>query len=385
MSTVQNIVDFANAFQQAVQNSATSLPKFTKPAFIESPNFLHDAIAEEAVVNDILKNLYNVYVGYILCALQMDQYVIGNRRVRDVLAPVSTIGAFEHFIDTDKLVEGLSGSLEAVGVKVTRSDKTEYDETGRETGYETTVTTTNETESKYNSDQNKWNAVGGGKYQVDKQHNIPIASGRQIEITLQTGPDSPPINLTLTVQFNTRIIPTPVFEYVLSQDFNRSVADRWLQYRSGEIRFIKDFIFGVDRAERRAKALKTDTSYALQDMLRHQSKALSKHMVKTATGMNSYNLANSIMIIDEEFARYHTKKAGFDLFNVRDRRRFLNTTYSLFIVLVDSRYNRVTIFTNGIDNSASYSFNELKSSAASDKMSIKEVMEYLSKSQMPKF
>lgn len=340
MNIVKNVKDSA---------TLTSLPKFIKPAIIQSANFLQDSLAEEPVVNDILKNLYNVYIGYIITALQMNDLVADGRRIRDILAPVSTSPATEAFIDTKALTDSLTVSLEGIPPAGLYDDNHE---------------------------------VTAVRYA--EKTSMPIASGRQIELKLSVGNDQT-ISVLVTVQFNTRLIPTEVFEYIFGQDFNRSIYTRWLQLRSGEIGFVKDFIFGMDRAERRAKALKKDSTNALSDILRHQSKALFKHSWNAATGDKGYNLANSIMIVDEETATHSMKKAGFNIKSVSDRTRFFNLTYNLFIVLVDRHYSRVTIYTNGIDQSATYSFNELKASAASDKMSITEVMEYLTKSQLPKF
>lgn len=381
------------AGQVADRTRHVSLPSFVRPSLIESPNFMQASLAEEPVVNDILKNLYNIYVGYILCALQMNDLVVGNRRVRDILETVSTAGAFESFIDTKSLVTGLQGSIETVrpvvynkkGEVVDNPDDYEtkphptkwndlivaYDASGRPIRKSTPPQATHNTRAVTSP---------------DKAHNIPIASGRQIELTFSTGPDSDPITLTINVKFNTRLVPDSVMEFILSQDFTNDIYRRWLQYRAGEIRFLKDFVLGVDKVNRKLDAVKKDTTGVLTDMFAHKNKNVFKRILSVVgKGPTSHNLANSILMIDEATAARETKKIGFSFDRLSDRKRFFDNTYNLFIVLVDNRYSRVTIYTNGIDQSASYSFNDLKASAATDKMSMKEIVDYLSRSQMPKF
>jgi len=364
----QSIVETASIITTALQNSSTSLPQFTRPTLIESPNFIEESLLEEPVVNDIIKNLYNVYIGYILSALQMNETVVGNRTVRDMLSPVSTgMAALEGFNDIDQLIAGFDPSVQKLSAK------------------EALALPASKTTQKANTIQS------ANVPSHDKQHSMPISSGRNVEVKFNTGKDSPPISVMVQVRLNPRVVPTNVVEYIINQEFDRNIANRWLQYRSGEIRFFRDFVFGVDKLVRYAKALKSDESHALTEIMYHRkmnNANLLKRLMnafKKIGGSSSYNLANSVMILDEETVSRNAKKAGFNFDKLTDRRRFFDTTYNLFIVLVDTRFSRATIYTNGLDQSASYSFNELKASASSDKMSIKDIMEYLSKNQMPKF
>lgn len=364
-----------DAHQQYQRGSITSLVEFIKPSLIESPLFLQDSLAEEPVVNDTIKNLYNIYIGYILVSLQMNEMVTGNRNVRDIIGTVATTESFNAFIDHKALADGLGGcmsaALETLTAKQQEALNNEVDEAKRK--HAATKPTGSSSASHFS-----------------EKAPQSIASGRQIEVEFGTGDSSAPIKIMMNVKFNTRLIPEAVVEYILNQDFTQSIYNRWLQLRSGEIRFIKDFIFGVDKLHRQEKALKHDKDHTLSDLLKHKTSATVKkfnNMFAAFSGKapKSYNIANSVLILDEATVDQYTKRNGFSFTNIHDRKRFFSQTYNLFIVLIDTRYSRVTIYTNGIDQPASYSFNEMKASATSDKMSLKEVMDYLSKSQMPKF
>jgi hypothetical protein len=351
MIDFNQVVDAIHRFNDM---KAVSLPQFTKPALIESPLFLQESLIEEPAVNDVIKNLYNIYIGYILLSLQMNDMVVGNRRVRDMLSTVSTSGfglveSNECYVGVDQLIAGLE-------------DLSDLSEPAHQTG------------------------GGGQAMRHNEKTSMPIASGRQVEVKFAVGEKKAPITVVLNVRFNPRIIPESVVEYVLSANFNLDISKRWLQMQAGEIRFISDFLFNLDKLERRTKALKHDKDGALQDIFRNQNLSTMRTAVRAATGFRtrSYNLANSVMILDDHTARLYGKKTGLDFDNLSNRRKFFASTYNLFVVLIDSRYSRATIYTNGIDHSASFSFNELKASGSSDSMGISEIMDYLAKSQMPR-
>ena len=350
-----DVIDTINRVNDA---KAVSLPQFTRPAIIESPNFMQASLVEEPIVNDIIKNLYNIYIGYILVALQMNDLVVGNRRVRDVLGTVSTgsilTNSTESFVDRSVLTNGLTAGCESL------------DDFNKAKGHQVT---------------------GGGRIaEISHKDAAPIASGRQIEVKFATENGKEPITVMINVKFNTRLIPDQLVEQIIGMNFDLSLSKRYLQMQAGEISFVKDFILNLDKLERREKALKLDKGNIIKDIFRHQNHASFRQLFKLAVSNNhSYNLANSVLMLDDATATKYAKKVGFNFDNVRDRARFFASTYNLFIVLVDSQYSRVTLYINGIDQSASFSFNELKSSSSSDKMGLKEIMEYLNKSQMPKF
>ncbi len=384
------------AAKAILHGNKVALPHFIKPALIESPCFIQTSLAEEPIINDILKNLYNVYIGYILCALQMNDLVSGGRRVRDIIETVSTEG-FKPYVDATLLAYGLQGTVENIIHAKTGTVPGHPDVAiSYEEKYKDFVTEPHPSDpnSFIIKTDNRGRAIPKDKHQhvganstmsPDKANNVPISSGRQIELSFANG-ENDPIILTVNVKFNPRLVPEPVIEYIISQDVTDSIMRRWLQYRSGEIRFFKDFIFEVDKRVRLMDALKQDKTNALGDMLIHKNKNTLKRLKAVATtSTQSQNMANSVLIMDEATVARETKKIGFSFDRLSDRKRFFENTFNLFIVLVDNRYSRVTIYTNGIDQSVSYSFNELKASSATDKMSIKDIMEYLAKSQMPKF
>jgi hypothetical protein len=398
-ATTDSFIQVATKITETVvQHGQTSLAQFVRPTLIESPCFIQDSIVEENVLNDILKNLYNVYVGYIITALQMNAILKDGRKVKDIISTVSTsLESLEAFIDVRYLVDGLS--TEAVDPynfphkgknKPAPTPPPEKDDPlkiAKTPGKANEIASENKGKDADDDKSTKHHGVGGGKLALDKVINVSIASGRQIELEFAIPGQEQPFKLLVTCKFNPRVIPTAVAEYLMEQDLSQPLVKRWTQFQAGEISFFKDFVFGMDKLERREKALKADKDGALQDLFYQVHKSKIRQVVRAINtkGDKPRNIANSVIILDENSVNRFTKRTGFRFSNVMDRRHFFDNTYSLFIVLVDTSYSKATIYTNGLDQSATYSFNELKASAASDKMSIKDVLDYLSKNQMPKF
>lgn len=339
--------DLQDILMRVEETKTVSLPQFTKTTNLQSPIFIQDNLLEEDIVSDIIKNLYNIYTGYIFSALNMTS-TVGNRTIRDILETVSTdtnvFGATEEYLDTKSIISGFEPALES----------------SSRSGRKDTL--------------------------IDKSSNVPIASGRIIEVQFPSGTPGENIIVPMLVKFNPRIIPNEVVEYIITTEFKQSFHQRWLQLQAGELRFFRDFIMQLDTLSKRSSALKQDKGGALGDLFRYQNKSSLRQILKFVVGNNrTFNLANAVLMLDESTVVKFSKKQGVDLRNLSDRRRFFAKTYSLFVVLVDSNYSQVTIFTNGIDDVAQYSFAEIKSSAGRDDFDLSEIMKAFGKSQTPTF
>jgi len=354
--SMQDFNEVVSMINRAKDFNTVSLSQLTKQSIIESPLFIQDLLLDEPIRDSVIKTLYNLYISQILVAMQMTQIVQSGRTVKDILGTVSSssysdtygekgVGAAAEFLDSSKLLAGFE-NLGKPAIEVSQV----FDPT----------------------------KIG------------PIPSGRLIELKIASGTvgkdGKNDISILVNVMLNPRSVPTSVVEQLVNTGFNQNIADRWLKAKSGEIRFFKDFLLNLDQLEKRAEALKADKDNVLKDIFAHQNKASVRQALRLAfQNTKSYNLANGILMLKEDdFLRFaKTNNMNFDRFS--DRQTFFMKTFSLFIVLVDTRHSMVTIYTNGIANGAEYTYSEIKSNAQTEKVDIATMMEFLSKNQMPKF
>lgn len=347
--------DLMSVIQKADQLTATSLAHFSRANVIQSPMYISEQLHEEPALKNIVSNVYNIYIGYILNSLRLNKKVSGSKTVRDILATVSTdlMSSQESLVfkDSEMLSSALSGSVEVQQKHITPKDLKIDLPVGKVI-----------------------------ELKLDYEHKSQNKQGEDVT-------EDKSITIPLTVRLNPRLVPEDVINLIIDTEFKESRSNRWLRVKAGEISFIKDFIFQMDQLDKRAKALKRDKGNALADIHRHKNRSHMRFLLKLASmkaGMTQQqNLACSVFIFDADQVQRISKKKNINLFKVNDRRRFFAHTFSLFCILVDTNYSKVHIMTNGIDDIATYTFNELKGSNQDD--DIKDFLDAFQRNQLPKF
>jgi len=319
--------------------------------------YIEDSIVDESILSDVLKNVHNMYAGYILVAAQLSQYVGENRRVRDLLSVVST----ESFVGDEYL---------------------EFDNIDKhftEMFSNTTVTMASPMKL----------PTKGTIKPVDFK-DISLPSGRLIEIVFLHPDGKASFSTNMFVQLLPRIIPGQVMEQFLAVNISMDIQKRWLQYKTGEINFWKDFVGQMDILIKRKAALKKDKTGDLRDMFDRQRSNFFTHVANIFGKANKSvqdkkNIANSILIFDKQkFDRYCLdNNIKFDRFT--ERQKFFSRAYALFVITIDPMYNRVTMYINGLDAKCEYTYNQMISSSKQEKLSLAELMSAIQQGQAPKF
>jgi hypothetical protein len=364
MATVEDLSKLVDMIRNYQDLKSTSLSQYTNRCNISSRAYIQDEIAEEAVVGDVLKNIQNIYVGWILSALQMDTYVADGRKVRDLLRVVST----ESFKgDTIVGVENFFSTMDWINPKDPRES--------------------------YASKTDK-------QSKTMELKDVSFPSGRIIQVNFNTVPnvysssgekvESKTITVDIFVQLLPRILPSEVCEQLIALNFTKEMQKRWLQYKAGELRFWKDFIFQFDILSKRRKALKQDKSGDLKNILDTQRSALFRNLIKFFQFFNKdmsamQNIANSIIILDKRSFDKYSTDAGLNFKRHADRQKFFNKAYAMIVAVIDPMYNRVEMYINGVDAKAIYTYKQMSSGAKSDKVELVEMMAALNQGQSPRF
>lgn len=359
---VSDFNDAINTINRLQDYASSSLPQFTKPALIESPVFIDDAIAGEKVLDDLIRGIYNIYIGYILTALHLNQPVSDNRTIRDMTSVVSTHGYLNK--SNEEYVGNESLSLELIGAH----DDPKLVDDPKE------------------NPLNTLNSSGRKEmHQYEPPKNVSLPSGRIIELFFANPTTGKDFSLKVFMKLNPRFIQSSLVDYIVDANFRLPFMRRLLQLQAGEIKFFRDFVFQVDSVEKRAKALKNDRDNSLKDLFSHQTKSFFKRILKTFGMNHSQNIFNSILILEENNFMRIAHNKGLNFKDSNQRQKFFDATTSLFIVLVDPQYGLIKMYTNGIDQVGEYTFNAFKSATSGDKMSVAEIMQMMEQSKMPKF
>ena len=371
--------------------STPSLTSFTKQANIMSRLYIEDTILRDDICVPLVGTLNQLYVSYILAALNLDTRCINGRTVREQFELVAT----ENYNIIDEILHnfGKSGcvySNEETVVKLEPDTQRlpvgrviELSMTGIQVLNSTRVDVTNN--SRFEKEPTGKSQGNDKKKGTDKNHT---ATTVQTENAYQ-------FKAYLYVQLVPYVLTSNVVEGYVSANFDPPISKRWTKYKAGEISFWRDFIFARDMIKKQAKALKQDKDGVILDMLNHQRNALFRWWegaLNLITGgdisrSNSHNLANTILITSKATFDKACRENSINFSNGTQRQKFFNKTWSMIICVVDPLYNTVDMYFNGVDMKGTYNFAMINKVGAKgqDNFDLKEVMSAFSQGLTPKF
>lgn len=345
IENIGSLVDLVKTVHGRISGHVVSLPEYTKGTNVMSRLYTEEQLSNEDIILPVISTLNQLYAGYVLTALQLNQYVTGSKTVRDILQLVAT----ESFTDVVDIANESFGSI----------------------NYDDVVTSMEATKI------------------VDLEPaSQRLMSGRVIELELKVGTDEKAtvIKIALYVQLIPYLLKSEVVAGFIGLNFNPGLRRRFTQLKVGDIG-VRDFVFARDLVTDYRKAMKSDKSGVLSEMLEKQSNSLSKSITSLiGLAPKKHNLASSIVIIEKRNFDRACAKAGISFRNISDRQRFFKQSFTMIVVVIDTLYNTVDMYFNGIDHVGNYTYNMInKLTKGGDKFDLKDIMSAFGQGGAPKF
>ncbi len=371
--TTATLSSIAELIRDIEDGLSVSLPQYTKRSVISSRTYIQKECASQEILGDLLKVIMNMYSGFILTAVSMNQYIDKTKTVRDIMDIVATEGfslpkdtisnfnmdvALESYFNGQKMLVDTISDLDIDATKVARDER------------ERNTSPTSNTKF----------------LEYPKEVNIP--SGRIIELKFGSEKKSDGIHLTvnLFLQLMPIFVPKEVIAAFVNMNFTPSLKKRYLQYKTGEISFFKDFLLAMDIQKDRRKSMKADRSGILSDMIKKQENSLFDTMLKyLSVYKNKQNIANTIMIVNANDFNMVCNKYNIDFNKYRDRQSFFNKSFTMMLASIDENYNKVSIYFHGLEQYGTYTFNQIMNNAKTEKYDLTDIMKAYSKGIAPKF
>ena len=122
------------------------------------------------------------------------------------------------------------------------------------------------------------------------------------------------------------------------------------------------------------------------NMIRKSNKQFAQNITRDPN-YRKRNIASSVLVLSSQSVMQAKVETGIDLNNVDDRNRFFAESLVMMVVVIDSNYNTVTMYFNGMDSVGTYTFEAFKNASkkGDSAMDIITVLAALGKGNAPRF
>lgn len=363
--------------------TSMSLFQYTRRSIIQSRVYIENTLSNEEILTPLLFNIMNLYTGLILTAVNMNRYVHGTKKVRDMMSTVATESIMRPS-DVKMVEERLNDFFLGHGTRhlssfskrqIVGNEALDYGDADDEL-----------VELNDDQDVGRFESAQGGRVINEKAMEVTIPGAREIQVEFGGGDSRSSVKVNLLLQLSPYFIPTDVASAFVGMNFTPSIRQRWMQMSAGEISFFKDFLMGQDLRKQRLRARKDDKSGALEDMIERQENALSNSWLKLATVTpERQNIANTIIIVDKNNFDRACSKAGLRFKDYNSRQKFFSKTFAMMLVTVDPMWNRIDMYYHGLPAVSQFTFAQMKKADKGDAVDLTSIMKTFAQGMAPKF
>lgn len=306
-----------------------SLIKYTESTRVEPIVVIANSLRELPYTQDLLKALTSLFAGYYLQAVAL----------------ATNVGK----VDTLKLLDKLSTKRSPIMSAAGSLDRHLATEAYRD-GFPSYASIALE-------ERTNPTKQGFGKDTVAKAYDdVNLSVGKMLEVHISDGDHEAVI--PVAIRLMVRQMGNSALVDILSlEGKDRSASARYHAWREGDLKFWRDLVFAQDIIDDHRKMLKADTKGGFRDAVKNRQ----KNRLAGAFSLDpSVNTISSIAIIDTQMAKQIERTARIKLSRSRNRNELMNKASLMLLVVVDTEYEVVTIYHNGLDTYTELSSKELK-------------------------
>lgn len=183
-----------------------------------------------------------------------------------------------------------------------------------------------------------------------------LAVGKLIEVKVYSGEHSVSIPVNITVVPKS-ISSDELVNITSANSIDKTMKSRWHSWRSGEIRFIKDYLLNLDLIEADRKALLADKTGS---MLANRSRRTKGIVAALMSGQASPNAVSTMVVVSKSTAEQMEFALKGKLKSSHTRDEYFKSNVSMMLVVVDTVMERFTIYQRGIDQAGTYTLDDIK-------------------------
>lgn len=213
------------------------------------------------------------------------------------------------------------------------------------------------------------------------QEVVNLAVGKILEVNVESNGNRGVF--PVSVRLATAVIDHEVLLHILgSSGRDNSYRERFHRWKSGDLQFWRDLVLCQDLIEENKKLLMKDKTGALAEL--NQRRA-GNSFAALASGTPSIGSASAMAVISKDTANELERLSLGKFTDVKFRNRIMQDSMSMLLVVVDTDYESITIYTRDIQLPSKFSIRELKAANKGSGPDIGELLKMYKAGQSPVF
>jgi len=191
------------------------------------------------------------------------------------------------------------------------------------------------------------------------------------------------VEIPVVVKLDTMIIPAEVINRIMTINKDEiTLGSRFKDAISGRISFIKDFLLCSDLIKAQKRTMIKDPTGYYSTLLKRIN---NSRLYSVLSGNISLAGISSIIVISEQDEQEVQRLIGGKLTNQKTRDIVFDNTSVMMIVVVDSEWERVSIYIKDIDGFSQNSFDSFKSMTDKNNNNIADILKAFTLNNAPSF
>lgn len=293
-----------------------------------------DCVHIEAI-GDVMQTVQSMFAGYYLQAINM-MATVGGVSVASKLAPLNPNRAlgFEHMITEGRKAVAMEAYAHRLPMRH-HSNEIAMEEA---------------------------KSVTSDKVLDSVKEAAVLSIGKIYNVTLKQ--DGAEVTMPIAIRMMVNIIPTRrMVEMFTYQDtFDMDMKERYHAWKAGRLEFVKDLILCNDLIDKRRRAGIKDANGLLSVIAGREAKNIASSL---KSGNASVATSSNIAILSSETLEQVEMELNGSISNSKVRKTIFENTNLMLLVVIDKAWERVVIYTRGLDSTTNLSFRDLKANSKS--------------------
>ena len=213
--------------------------------------------------------------------------------------------------------------------------------------------------------------------------NLAVGKLLNVQINIEGQEGKPKVvNIPISVRLSPAMLDEESLIYLFThRKSDTDFIERYHSWRSGRISLISDMIFCQDLINEYRRAAIKDKTGTLQEIVRRVNNARTYGLL---TKNPSLAVASNIYVLSKDSAAAIESKTGQRFNNPKGREKILEDTYAMIVAVVDTEWEQVTFYFNGIAYPSTIKISSMKG-GKSKGPDISDVMKSLLEGKAPTF